>query len=622
MAELNLTTTFEADEGPAFGRFTFVLGGDRPGPGFTLCLSMMTRVPKGALIAGARLIRRYGNYHEFAPTGEAWPWTFTVTGLSHRPKHRLDGPKRAWLARPDGGTVDVTTGDLLAPGEAQGPLRSLPAGEVGEALALTPWPDHTAITAWRDDRPLPVAAPGSSAPEEEALARTAALESRLFGPVGRNGTLPVRFRHDPARPGDRHELTFDEGTVTLEYSTAEGRDQALVSLFQITGGAARDSRFRVPAQGRIGDAPRFAWRGCHLDVCRHFRPEADILRFLDILAWLKFNRFHWHLTDDEGWRLEIRSRPELQRVAAWRGAGLKLPPQHDSGPAPYGGYYTRAAVTRILAHAARHHIAILPEIDLPGHSAAALAACPDLADPGETPDSYRAVQGYPNNALNPAVPAVAEFLADVMAEVAELFPFSHVHVGADEVGEGAWLASPLARSLMDREGIAGSHGLQARFLRELQQRLAGLGKSVAAWDEAAFGGGIARPGTLLMAWQGREVVKRLLDDGYDVIACPGQATYLDMVQAPGWMEPGASWAGVVPADVTYAYDPAESLAQGQPGRLVGVQACIWTEHLAARELFNHLVFPRLGAVAELAWTAPARKSFPRFSARAGLLPLL
>ncbi len=211
----------------------------------------------------------------------------------------------------------------------------------------------------------------------------------------------------------RYGFSFAPNDVSLRFGGAAGRQYGLTTLAQLLNGARREpAKFRFPIRGTISDAPRYSWRGCHLDVSRQFYPLSDLSRLIDILAWLKLNIFHWHLTDDEAWRLEIKAYPQLTTVGVLRGPDGPLLPQLGNGAEPVGGFYSQDEVRRLVGHASALNVEIVPEIDIPGHNAATLVALRELCDGQEAPESYHSVQGYANNALNPAVPFAYEFLAD------------------------------------------------------------------------------------------------------------------------------------------------------------------------------------------------------------------
>lgn len=620
------------------GRFELSLFhlGTEPIEGFTLSYTSLTRVVDPTTARNATLTLRDANYHAFAPpSGSILApgacWRFSVGGMQRAPRHCTDGPKSAYLTTPDGAHHAVSVSDLLLEGRANEPAPALlPEGRLDVPVALQPWPRRIEVET---GEVLPVVlhpAEGTGLEGCSALHTVLALFHRLFpgehapfslapSPQGR----AVSFASDESLPVEGYRIAFDNEAIRLVFRDPAGRQHGLVSLAQMLHGARRDPRrFRFPAKGTIEDAPRYGWRGCHLDVSRQFYPLADVRRLLDILAWLKLNVFHWHLTDDEAWRLEILAYPQLTTTGVLRGPDEPLRPQLGNGVEPVGGFYSQADVRTIVAHAGALHIDVVPEIDIPGHNAATLVAIGDLRDGQEAPDSYHSVQGYANNALNPAIPLTYSFLEAVIDEMATLFPSRFVHVGGDEVAQGAWLHSPKARELMEKEGLAGTFELQSHFLRRVKAMLSARGKVLVGWNEVAHGGGVEPHDTLLMAWEKPEVGIALAAQGYDVVMTPGQAYYLDMVQDDAWQEPGASWAGTVPPEQTYGYEAEGAFPPELRSRMKGVQACIWSEHFLSRGYFDRLVFPRLPAVAEAAWTPPDAKDWLRFCAIVPLAPQL
>ena len=279
------------------------------------------------------------------------------------------------------------------------------------------------------------------------------------------------------------------------------------------------------------------------------------------------NLFHWHLTDDEGWRFEVPGLPTLTTVGATRGADAPLLPQLGDPSATRTQFYTTAELRGVVAHAAALGIEIVPEVDIPGHSTAMLAALPHLADPDEPPASYHSVQGYPNNALNPAIEATYDALALVFDALVATFPSRRIHIGGDEVARNSWMASPRARALMEREGLRDTFELQSLFLRRVKRMLTERGRDLVGWNEVAHGGGVPAEGTLLMAWENPQVGAALAREGYDVVITPGQAYYLDMAPSPAWLDPGAGWAGSSTPEETYAYDAEAELPGPAPPAL-------------------------------------------------------
>ncbi|CCM78786.1 beta-N-acetylhexosaminidase [Rhizobium mesoamericanum] len=637
VAPYRLESSWQPDGGPN-GRFTFSLFNlsNVALSGFTLVYTSLTRVVDAQACENATFVRRNANFHAFAPpTGfslqPGGSWTFTVSGL-HRPaRHCTDGAKSAYITLADGRHVTIAVSDLLLEGRvSEPPPVLLPEGRLPLPFSLQPWPADIDAKPGDDFPVVLYPKEGSAADDVRAVSVILSLCRRLFesdhapfnlvaSPQGR----ALQFLVDATIVPEGYRISFSATQITLSFADAAGRQYGLTSLAQLLHGArSKPQTFRFPISGTISDEPRYGWRGCHLDVSRQFYPTANIKRLIDILAWLKLNIFHWHLTDDEAWRLEIKAYPELTTTGVLRGPDEPLLPQLGNSAEPVGGFYSQEDVRDIVAHAAELHVEIIPEIDIPGHSTATLTALPDLTDGQEAPESYHSVQGYPNNALNPAIPLTYEFLEKVLDEMVELFPSSYLHIGGDEVANGSWLASPLAKALMEKEGISGTFALQSYFLTRVKHMLTARGRKLAGWNEVAHGGGVAAKDTLLMAWENPQVGIDLAREGYDVVMTPGQAYYLDMVQAEAFQEPGASWAGTVSPAHTYAYEAEGDFPEDLKGKMKGVQACIWSEHFLSRGYFNRLVFPRLPAVAEAAWTPRAKKDWYRFAAIVPLSPKL
>ena len=615
-----------------------------------LAYTAITRIPPQTELVGARYLARTANYHELGPLdalvadAEGLIWQLTIPVLSHRPNHFTDGPSSAFLILPDNSTITIAcaafepsesieTADNKHGRSPQEQCLSSENGAPSSRLGLLPLPNHIAVSSWRQEAPQGFAL-------EEGLkavgSRINALYERLFGeqpPFGEAaGAVPVTLALSEAGPGagDEREgqfsLSFSNGTVRLQ-AQEKGIAHALIALAQSWRAARYDpSSFAVPSEGVIEDWPLHEWRGMHLDVSRQFYSVDTIKSFLDCLAWHRLNRFHWHLTDDEGWRLESKIYPHLTEIGAWRGHGLALLPQHGSGAARYGGFYTQEEVRDILAHAQSLQIEVMPELDVPGHCHAAMMALPELIDPSAMLGGA-SVQGYVNNALNPGLGATWLFLERIFGEVSDLFPGTYVHIGGDEVAHGAWGGSRSANSwakakgLLDETGKPDSMKMQAAILRFVVERLVDSGKVPLAWQEAAKGGGLDPEKAILMAWMNEQSARDLAEQGYRVVMAPGEVYYLDMAQSPDWQEPGLSWAGTSsPAD-TYRFDAQKAL-EAHKGLLVGIQGGIWSENLTSRERFNHMVFPRLSAIAESAWTMPGNKHWPSFTARQKWMPLL
>ena len=372
----------------------------------------------------------------------------------------------------------------------------------------------------------------------------------------------------------------------------------------------------------IADEPRVPFRAVHLDLARRWYEPDVVERLIDVAAWRKLNHVHLHLTDDEAWRFHVDAYPTLAAGGGTRGHGLPLPPMCGSGPAPYGRAYTDDEIARWVERADRLGITLVPEVDVPAHCHAVLVAVPELRDPNDTSTAI-SVQGYPNNVLVPGLATTMPFLEAVFATLARLFPTSPIlHTGGDEVPTGAWAGSPAAQAYAAERGLSRTSQIETAFHRDVIEMISTTtGRTVAMWEEAALGG--VEPSAYAVAWTSPEAGRRLRDARHRVVMAPGQAYYLDMAAGRAWERPGGSWAGNVTLSDTCTYDPFagwDDLEGDRQAGPHGVQACIWGEHIADLDVLDHLVFPRLDAVAERAWTGGVVDGPDGLAIRAAGLP--
>lgn len=602
---------------------------------FRLCVSGPARIDPAATVEGGVLANRLSNHSEFAPPEDfvlepKASWTITARGLSYPLRHWTDGANTAYLVLSDQTVLPVAITPTRAIGD-NAPLKRgaeiypVPAS-VEVLLSIIPWPQTVSISG-RRSVPQGLALLPSGGEAETAVETFDALVQALFPVEGivrsvAEGGLQVNLAIAGDFKPEAYAIRFSQDGVDLTAGTRTGLLYGLITLGQILRGARlHPSTFLFPLEGEIRDEPFMRWRGTHLDVARQFYSSAEIKQFLHILAWNKLNRFHWHLSDDEAWRVEIDAYPELISVGAWRGHGLPIPPLLGSGPEAHGGYYTKAAIRDIVGLAENLGIDVVPEIDMPGHCYSVLQSLPWLRDPQESGE-YFSIQGFPNNCLNPAREETYQFVETVLDELLELFPSRTIHVGADEVPSDAWTGSPQAIARLGELGSDSAAVLQADFLRRVQLSLTARGRITGAWEEAAHGGGIDKTSCYLNGWHTVEISAQLAADGYDIVVCPGPVYYLDMANSPDWSEPGAGWAGWSEPEKLYGFDPVEGWSAIQKDRLLGIQTCIWSEPMTDRGVFDRLVFPRISALAESAWTKPQAKSWNRFKALAGLMPVL
>lgn len=624
-----------ADERSGRYRLTLTNRSGAPLEGFRLGLSGPARISDNAEVIGGRVVARLSNFAEIAPepgfvlaTGASW--TIAVKGLDYPIRHWTDGATAGFVIHANGTTTPaLTIPTRLANSEKtrkRGTMRMPVPDTPPVPVSVVPWPKSVAVSG-RRSAPDGLAIMAEDGVGEVVADTFSALTQFLFPGEGivredEEGGYPVDCRFDDALGEEAYRIDFVADGAEVVGGGEAGLLYGLITLGQILRGARHHPQsFSFPTGGRIEDTPAMRWRGCHLDVARRFYSSEEIKQFLAVLAWNKLNVFHWHLSDDEAWRVEIDAFPQLTEVGAWRGYGLAIPPLLGTGPERTGGYYSKDAVRDIIDLAEDLGIDVVPEIDVPGHCYALLQAMPELRDAGEN-GVYHSIQSFPNNCLNPGVERIYPALETILDELCDLFPSRHFHVGADEVPAEAWHASPKADALRARLGVSGAAPLQAHFLKRIQTFLTSRGKITGAWEEAAQGGGIDKADCYMVGWHSVEASQKLAAEGYDVVVAPGQAYYLDMANGEDWHECGSGWAGWSSPETAYRFDPAEGWSESERERLLGVQACIWSEPMSDRAVFDRLVFPRLSAIAETGWTPPEGRSYERFAALTGLMPNL
>jgi len=371
----------------------------------------------------------------------------------------------------------------------------------------------------------------------------------------------------------------------------------------------------------IEDSPRFVWRGAHLDCGRHFMPKQFVKKYIDLLALHKLNRFHWHLTEDQGWRIEIKKYPRLTEIGAWRNGtligrqrGYADSSQWRFDGQRHGGFYTQDDVREIVAYAAARFITVVPEIEMPGHAQAAIAAYPEL---GNTPDPVGVGMrwGVYAHILNPEESTI-RFMQDVLTEVLALFPGRYVHIGGDEAVKVEWQASPRAQARIRELGLRDEHELQSYFIRRMDEFLTAHGRSLVGWDEILEGG--LAPNAVVMSWRGTEGGIAAAQADHDVVMTPTSHTYFDYYQSADTAAEPIAIGGFLPLETVYGYEPVpDVLTPAQARRILGTQAQLWTEYMPNARKVEYMAFPRLSALAEVAWSPRERKNFADFTARLG-----
>jgi hexosaminidase len=448
---------------------------------------------------------------------------------------------------------------------------------------------------------------------------------------GDNGIV---LRVDPEMAAEAYRVVVDGYAIRIDGGSAAGVFWGAQTFRQLLGADAHRRAPVDPARREwhvpmvvIEDSPRFPWRGLLLDVARHFMPKEGVLRYLDLMATHKLNVLHFHLTDDQGWRVEIKRYPRLTEIGSWRSRtkfGHRASPLWDEKP--HGGFYTRDDIREIVAYAAERHITVVPEIDVPGHSQAAIAAYPELGNT-DVIDTTR-LSVWDNWGINPNVLAPTDntlrFYEGVLEEVLELFPadaaeFSEfVHIGGDECPKDQWRRSPAAQARIAELGLADEDELQAWFIAHFDKWLSARGRRLIGWDEI-LEGGLAQ-GAAVSSWRGYAGGIAAARAGHDVVMCPEQQVYLDHRQDGGPQEP-VPIGYVRTLEDVYRFEPVPpELTPEEEARVLGTQANLWTEVMEDHARVDYQAFPRLVAFAEVAWSrlpAPAERDFADFERRMG-----
>ncbi len=415
---------------------------------------------------------------------------------------------------------------------------------------------------------------------------------------------------------EAYVLDIGSKQIFIQASTPHGVFYAIQSFRQLLPAGALNNpqaSISIPALN-ITDQPRYSYRGMHLDVGRHFFSVDFIKRYIDLLALHKLNTFHWHLTEDQGWRIEIKQYPKLTEVGAYRDetlVGHYRDQPHQFDGERYGGYYTQEEVREIVAYASERYVTVIPEIEMPGHAMAALTAYPELACT-EGPFKVAQKWGIFEEIFCPTEETFT-FLENVLLEVMELFPSQYIHIGGDEAPKIRWEESPAAQAVMRREELEDEHELQSYFIQRIEKFVNSHGKQIIGWDEILEGG--LAPHATVMSWRGTEGGIEAARQGHDVIMTPTSYLYFDYYQADPSQEPLAI-GGMLPLEKVYHFEPTpEELSEEEAQHILGAQANLWTEYIKTPDKVEYMVYPRACALAELNWTPATSKDYNDFVQR-------
>tara|TARA_R110002050_G_scaffold121429_1_gene239762 strand:- start:25983 stop:28319 length:2337 start_codon:yes stop_codon:yes gene_type:complete len=443
--------------------------------------------------------------------------------------------------------------------------------------------------------------------------------------ISNNGD--INFITDSSLPAEAYVLNVMNGKIEVKAASGPGFFYAMESMKQLFPveffgkDLNKPIRWGIPVV-YIKDRPKFEWRGYMLDVSRHFFDVEQVKAVIDFMAESKLNRFHWHLTDDQGWRIEIKSFPKLTEVGSWRvdynvtdetiSNWFGRPRQKQGEKATYGGFYTQDDIKEIISYAKDRYIEVIPEIDMPGHSQAIVASYPEL---GCVNAEYTVATGgvVRNNTLNPGKEETYEFAENMLNEVMDLFPFDYIHIGGDECNKEQWRVDPDAQQKILKEGLKNEAELQSYFIKRMEEIINARGRKMIGWDEIHEGG--LAPNATVMSWRGELGGISAVKSGHEVIMTPSNFCYIDLKQGHDDLEPNLGYSELL-LSTSYNYKVVPDSLTAQEAQLIkGTQANMWTESISDWGKLTYMTFPRLFAIAENAWTEHSEKDWDDFSDR-------
>ena len=447
----------------------------------------------------------------------------------------------------------------------------------------------------------------------ELAQRTHGFDLPLAGNKASTGAILFEISRNAPAANESYALRVTPAGITVSAREPRGLFYGAVTLWQLLGSPESGvPRIRAVT---IEDAPRFRWRGLMLDTARHYQSPEFIKKFIDWMALHKLNVFHWHLTDDQAWRLEIRKYPKLTSVGAWRvpagpAAAADIDPATGK-PRFYGGFYTQEQVREIVAYAAARHINVLPEIEMPGHASAAVVAYPELGVSRTLPTAVPEEWGIFTTLFN-VDDSTFTFFEDVLTEVMQLFPSEYIHVGGDEAWKDEWEASPAIQARMRALGLKDEHALQSYFIQRVEKFINKKGRKLIGWDEILEGG--LAPNATVMSWRGVDGAIAAAKAGHDTVLSPAPTLYLDHWQSDGDPAPGRS--ETISLEDVYKFNPMpDSIPAQQRGHILGLQANLWAEFMRSDDRVEYQAYPWVAALAEVAWSAPRHIDWLNFRNR-------
>ena len=413
---------------------------------------------------------------------------------------------------------------------------------------------------------------------------------------------------------DQYSIIISKENIEIHFNDYGGKYYALMTLLQLI--FFYNNKLPIC---KIDDNPKFSWRGMHLDCARQYYSIKEIKRLLIYMSIFKINRFHWHLTDNEAWRIEIKKYPNLTEEGSYRGYNQKIPPFYGSGYEKNGGYYSQHEIKELILYAKKLNIEIMPEIDLPAHSWALLQVMPELREKTSNVISED-VGSYKNNTINPSLEKTKNFLNDILTEISDLFTFKYIHVGLDERPNNSWEGSFSIIQFMKQNNIKSQEEYQDYYMNSIIKILKSKNKNAAAWNEAAVsphidhdvGGSAGKidKSCLIFSWEHSTVAKEVTDKGFETVLCPGQKTYLDMAYNNSTNERGICWASTIEVKDIFEWKPLEDI--NNKNLIKGIQGQLWSETITDKKFLDQMINPRLATLSEIEWKGQSARDWVHF----------
>jgi len=574
---------------------------------FRICFSLLS---KCSPVSGCKLKKQVGGYSELEPNpkrsltkGQKWEFSFKYELERHAPVNISWGPMGTFLKIKNGKTFDIETKPLKF---SNVPTRNRNIINSKEPeIRLIPNP-----VSWQKSRGKCRLTIGINLTNshnnnvKKAIDSFNSLKERLGFEWSENvAGINVIFENSAQNlNSEGYEMLIESKLIKIISLNSIGFLYGLISLLQL-----RETYNDVIPCGKILDYPRFSWRGQHLDCARHYYEVDSILKLLDIMSLLKLNRFHWHLIDDESFRIELDCLPHLASNSGYRGDQCIIPGVFGGGSGPTGGTYNKNDIELILERASELGISVIPEIEIPAHSLAVTKLIPNVRDP-EDKSFEESVQGYLENTLNPAMPATWKYLEEIIHEIIKIFPFRLIHLGCDEIPQKIWEKSPAIKKLKKNNDLKSTEDVLEWMMKKVAKIVKKAGGRSAAWEVAARGkkGGIGQ-GALIFSWSEKEPGLRAAREGYDVVMCPAKHVYFDMAHTSHPHEVGLSWAAFVSMKDALDWEPIPTNEPELEKKIVGMQGQLWSETIIKDRDMEKMIAPRILALSEGAWSTSFRK---------------